>query len=112
MFNGIKDSLTSTAAKSLLGSRMDRYGKLIDLRIRSREKTIAAELLLEGEEVPVMIRIGRYRVVGKPGEHAVVVEDVSASRAWLQNLLQDLLVEKPLPVPSILLLALGKPDAE
>ena len=110
MFNGIKDSLASTAAKSLLASRMDRYGKLTDLRIRSREKTIAAELLLEGEETPVMILVGRYRIIGKPGEHAVVVEEVTASRAWLQNLLQDLLVEKPLPVPPIVLLALGKPE--
>lgn len=110
MFNGIKDSLSSTAAKSLLASRMERYGKLSDLRIRSREKTISAELLLEGEEIPVWIRVERYRITGKSGEHAIVVENVTASRAWLQNLLQDLLVEKPLPVPSVALLALGRPE--
>ncbi len=110
MLTGIKDSLASTAAKSLLASRMDRYGKLTDLRIRSREKTIAAEVLLEGEEVPVLIRIEHYRIVGKSGEYTIVVENVTASRAWLQNLLQDLLVEKPMPVPSIVLLALGRPE--
>ena len=110
MFNGIKDSLASTAAKSLLASRMDRYGKLTDLRIRSREKTIAAELLLEGEETPVLVRIERYRIVGNSGEYSIVVEGVTASRGWLQNLLEDLLVGKPMPVPSIVLLALGKPE--
>lgn len=110
MFSGIKDSLASSAAKSLLASRMDRYGKLTDLRIRSREKTISAELLLEGEELPVFIRIERYRIIGKSGENAMVVESVTASRPWLQNLLEDLLVDKPIPVPSILLLALGKPE--
>ncbi|MEO5916009.1 MAG: hypothetical protein ABIS50_17370 [Luteolibacter sp.] len=110
MFSGIKDSLTSTAAKSLLASRMDRYGKLTDLRIRSREKTISAELLLEGEELLVTIQIERYRIIGKSGEHAIVVESITASRPWLRNLLQDLLVEKPIPVPSIILLALGKPE--
>jgi hypothetical protein len=110
MFTSLKDSLSSTAAKSLLASRLDRYGKLTDLRIRSREKSISAELMLEGEEVPVLIRVERYRIIGASGEYAVVVEKVSASRPWLQNLLEDLLLEKPLPVPSIVLIALGKPE--
>jgi hypothetical protein len=110
MFSGLKDSLTSTAAKSLLASRLDRYGNLTDLRIHSREKSITAELMLEGEDVPIGIQIGRYRVIGKSGDHALVVESISATRPWLQNLLQDLLLEKPLPVPSILLFALGKPQ--
>lgn len=110
MFSGLKDSLTSTAARSLLASRLDRYAKLTDLRISSREKTISAELVLEGEEVPVAIQIGRYRVIGKSGDHALVVESISASRPWLQNLLQDLLVEKPLRVPSIVLIALGRSE--
>lgn len=110
MFNGLKDSLSSTAAKSLLASRIDRYGKLTELRIRSREKTVFVEILLEGEDEAVGIHIDRYRVIGKGGEPAVVVEAVTASRPWLQNLLQDLLVGKPLPVPAVVLLALGKPE--
>lgn len=110
MFNGIKDSLSSTAAKSLLASRIDRYGKLTDLRIRSREKTITVELVLEGEEVPVGIQVDRYRITGKAGENLLVIESVTASRPWLRNLLQDLLVGKPIPVPSLVLLALGKSE--
>lgn len=110
MFNGIKDSLASTAAKSLLASRFERYGRINDLRIHSREKTISAELLLEGEEMPVLIDIGKYRITGKSGDNALVVEEVTASRAWLQNLLQDLLIGKPMKVPSLALLALGKSE--
>lgn len=110
MFNSLKDSLASTAAKSLLASRLDRYGKLTELRIRSREKSISAELELEGEEIPLSIRIERYRVIVTDGRPAVVVESVTASRPWLQNLLEDLLLEKPLPVPSIALIALGGPE--
>lgn len=108
MFGGLKDTLTSAAAKSLLGSRIDRYGKLTELHLSSKEKTITAEVLLEGEAEPVAIHIGRYRVGGEPGKHTVTVESVEVSRPWLQNLCEDLLVGKPLPVPSILLVALGK----
>jgi hypothetical protein len=110
MFTGLKDSLTSSAAKSLLASRLDRYGKLTDLRIRSREKSISAELMLEGEAVPISIEIEHYRITSAGGEYALVVESVTATRPWLRNLLQDLLVNKPLPVPSIVLIALGKPE--
>ncbi len=110
MFSGIKDVLTSAAAKSLLASRIDRYGKLMDLRISSRDKTISAEVMLEGEDIPVAIHIGRYRVGGEAGKHTVTVENLSVSRPWLQNLLEDVLLNKPLPVPPVLLLALGKPE--
>lgn len=107
MFHNLKDSLASSAAKTLLASTLERYGEISDLRIRSRERFISAELLLKGDEVPVSIEISRYRITGKGSEHAIVIESVTASRSWIQNLLDDLLVEKPLPVPAILLLALG-----
>jgi len=110
MFASIKDSLSSTAAKSLLASRIDRYGKLTDLRIRSRDRTIVAELVLEGEELPLTILIERYRIAGTTGAHTLTVEKLTASKVWLQNLLEDLVVGKPLPVPSIALLALGGPE--
>ena len=110
MLTGIKDSLTSSAARSLIASRLDRYGKLTELKIRSRDRTIRAELLLEGETESVVIQVHRYRVTCKDKENAVVVEEITASRVWLENLLNDLIVEKPLPVPHVVLLALGKPD--
>ncbi len=110
MLSGIKDSLTSAAAKSLLASKLARYGKLTDLRIGSREKTIHIEMLLEGEEESVAIEVGRYRITSEEGQNAVVVESVNASRVWLQHLLEDMLVGKPVKVPSLVLLALGKAD--
>lgn len=112
MFSGLKDSLTSSAAKSMLASRLSRYGNLTDLRIRSREKSILAELLLEGEESPISIHIERYRIMTRGGENVLVVESVEASRPWVRNLLQDLLVGVPIPVPAAVLLALGSPEGE
>jgi hypothetical protein len=110
MFGGIKDSLSSAAAKSLLASRLDRYVNLTELKIRSRDRTISAELILEGEEVPITILIESYRIAGVSGAHTLTVEKLTTSKAWLQNLLDDLIVGKPLPVPSIVLLALGKSE--
>jgi hypothetical protein len=110
MLSDIKDTLASTAVKSLLASRMQRYGKLTDLRICSHEKTINSEFELLGEESPVSIKIERYRIIRKPGGYKLIVEQVSTPRPWLQNLMQDFLVDKPLSVPSSILFALGKPE--
>lgn len=108
MFGGIKDNLASTAARSLLGARIERYGRIIDLRIRSKERCIDVELLLDGDELPITVRVNKYRVILRPGGgHALCVEQVSVSRPWLQHILEDFVVEKPIPIPSIALLAFG-----
>jgi hypothetical protein len=107
MFGGIKDSLTSSAAKSFIAARITRYGNLTELRINSREKTILADVLLQGEPEPIRIEVSRYRIVIKDGEPLLMIEAVRASRAWLDNLLEDLLVGRELPVPSMALVALG-----
>lgn len=107
MFGGIKDSLTSSAAKSFIAARITRYGNLTELRINSREKTILADVMLQGEAEPIRIEVSRYRIVMKDGEPLLMIEAVRASRAWLDNLLEDLLVGRELPVPSMALVALG-----
>jgi hypothetical protein len=111
MFGGIKDSLASSAAKAMLGGRIERYGKLLDLRIRSREKTMGAVMLMAGEADEVRIEITRYRIVAGGGQHALVIEGVTASREWLQLLLEDFVVGKPIPIPSVATIALGAAEA-
>ena len=111
MFGGFKDSLASSAAKAMLAGRIERYGRLLDLRIRSREKTIGAVLMLAGESEEVRIEGTRYRVVASGGEHTLVIEGIATSREWLQLLLEDFLLGKPIPVPSVATLALGGSEA-
>ena len=109
MFGGLKDTLASAAARSLLASRIERYGKLTELHLDSKARTITAEVVLEGDAEPVAVHVGRYRIAGEAGTHTVTIEELEVSRPWLKNLLEDVLLGKPLPVPSLLLVALGKP---
>ena len=111
MFNTFKDSLASSAAKSLLAGRIERYGRLTELRIRSREKTIQVEILLVGEVEELKIEVERYRVTGVAGAHVVVIERLRASRQWVQLVLEDFVVGKPIPIPSVALIALGGAEA-
>lgn len=106
MFNDLKDKFTSKTGKTLIATMLQRYGKLLELQIQSREKMISLELLLEGEEKPISIIIERYQIREIEGESTIVIEKVKASRPWLENLLQDHLVGKTLNIPKFVALAL------
>ena len=86
---------------------MERYGRLLDLRIHSRTRSLSAVVRLAGEREEITVEVGKYRIVGERGSHALVVERVSASREWIQLLLEDFVVGRRIPVPSLALLALG-----
>lgn len=107
MFSNLKDSLASSAVKSLVSARLERYGRLTELRINSREKSLQVELLLAGEPSEIRVEVGRYRITGLAGSHVIVVESVRASRPWLQLALEDFVVGKPFPIPTVALVALG-----
>ena len=112
MLGALKDNLASLAAKSMLAGRMERYGQLTDLRIRSKEKMLFVEVLLAGEAQEIRIEVGRYRIVpAESGKIALVIESITASREWLQLLLEDFVVGQPIPIPSVASMALGKPES-
>jgi hypothetical protein len=112
MLGALKDNLASLAAKSMLAGRMERYGQLTELRIRSKERMLFVEVLLAGEVQEIRIEIDRYRIApGENGKIALVIESITASREWLQLLLEDFVVGESIPIPSIASMALGKPEA-
>ena len=112
MLGALKDSLASRAAKSLLAGRIERYGQLNDLRIRSKEKMLLLEVMLTGEADEITIIVDRYRVVpAEGGKIAIVIEAITASREWLQLVLEDFIVGQAIPIPAVAAMALGKPDA-
>lgn len=110
MFGHIRDNLTSMAAKRILTSRLERYGKVTSLQLNRREKTVCLELQLLGEDFSVTINIERYQIIHRNQGYAMVVESVTASRPWLQNLLEDKMVQKPFKIPPLALQALGSPE--
>ncbi len=110
MFSGIRDSLSSSAVKSLLASKISRYGKLTDLRIRSRDRTIHCELWLEGEPSAITVEVLSYRITGENGTPVLTIEKAQASRPWVNHLIEDLLVGRPVAVPSMALFVLGGID--
>lgn len=100
MFSAAKDAMTSRAAQSFLNSRIARYGKVLDVKIDSKRKTLEASCLLEGEPDAITVKIGRYDVEETAGKKYISATELSCSRPWVENLMKDFLDRKRFELPS------------
>ncbi len=98
-------------AMLLEGYLKNKFGKYIDGGALSVELDIesgkcALNVKLVGEESPVEVRIGSFSVVLEGGEKRLRIDEISASRRWLDMALNDALKGKPLKLPSLVASAL------
>ena len=89
MFIAAKDALASQAAQVWANNLIARYGKVQDLKIDSRRKTMEVSCLLDGEPTPITIKIENYAVETERDKKFLRATGFSCTRPWLQNLLRD-----------------------
>jgi hypothetical protein len=89
MFKAAKDALASRAAQAWANTLIARYGRVDHLKIDSRLKTLEASCHLEGETLPVTIRVEDYVVETDGDRKYIRATRFRCNRPWLQNLLTD-----------------------
>ena len=89
MFNAAKDALASRAALSWANTLIARYGRVQDLKIDSRRRSLEATCQLEGEVSPITVRIENYEVETEGNKKFIRATDFTCTRPWLQNFLSD-----------------------
>jgi hypothetical protein len=89
MFAAAKDALAGRAAQVWANKLIARYGKVQDLKIDSRRKTVEVSCLLDGEPTPITIRIENYVVETEGNKTFLRATVFSCTRPWLQKLLSD-----------------------
>ncbi len=94
-----KDSSVSLVLEKFLQKKIERYGRLIELKIDSRQRTASVRLILKGEHESVTVLIERYELSDQSGQMSVILRQASSSREWLTLLLQDFVLNKPVVVP-------------
>lgn len=101
MFNAAKDALASRAAQAWANSLIARYGgKIEDLKIDSRRKTLAVSCLLEGEPTPITIKIESYTIETEGDKKFLRATGFTCTRPWLQNVLADFGPRQRIPLPA------------
>jgi hypothetical protein len=100
LFSNAKDRLIESIALPILNrSFLAPYGRATEIRVNTEDK--AAELLVElnGDDVPLRIRIGGYEFIEEDGETYVVIHAVDTSRAWMTTLAERYLLSRPVKLP-------------
>lgn len=89
MFNAAKDALTSRSAQVWANNLIAPYGKVQDLKIDSRAKSLEVTCLLDGEFTPITVRVEDYVVETEHDKKFIHATRFSCTRPWLQRLLTD-----------------------
>ena len=89
MFAAAKDALTSRAAQTWANNLIARYGKVQDVKIDSRAKTLEVSCLLDGESTPITITIESYTVETDRDKKFLRATGFTCTRPWLQKVLTD-----------------------
>lgn len=97
-----KDGAVSAAGRQLLAAALTKYGAMLNFSVDSTNKTVSAEILLKGEREPVKITLRDYELL--PGEISggaprLRVGGATASREWVEVLLNELLVGRAVELP-------------
>jgi len=106
MLNAAKDAFSSKAAQTWANSLIARYGKVQNVKIDSRRKTIEVSCLLDGEPTPITIKIENYVVEMEGDTKFIRAANFSCTRPWLQNLLTDFGPKQRIELPPLAAIAL------
>lgn len=89
MFTAAKDAMTSKAALLFLNKEIERYGRLTELKIDSKRKTVDMMCVLRGEAEPIAVRVDGYTIESAAGKLYAQATGFSCTRPWLEALLLD-----------------------
>jgi hypothetical protein len=96
----LKDKTLSAGLMAYLNTQYKEIGAMLKLDIDSASKRIYLQTLLEGENEPIDVTIGRYELKEEGGNYTLALHDVKISRPWMQKLLADQLEGRAFPIPS------------
>ena len=99
MIRHLKDKTLAQGLALALNKRIEKYGRILDLRLDSRNKRLELELLLNGEAEPLQVRIENYEIREEAGCWYLRAKELKASREWIDTLAREYLSERPLEIP-------------
>ena len=101
IFRDTKNFTISALAKKYVNSKLKGYGEMINLKVDSKNKNIELELLLKGEKEGIFINIEEYEVVSKNDSNYIKFKNISASREWIEILIQNIAIPNFAPEKTI-----------
>ena len=100
MFGRMKDAALSKGAKVAINTQIKEYGEMLKLNLNSSNKSIEAEVMLDGEKEPLTVNVDRYEMTEENGKHFLKVHGVTISRTWINTVASFYLNGKTFEIPA------------
>lgn len=100
LLHSAKDAGASFVIERALAHRLQPYGRMLSLSIDSKTSRIQLEILPKGETQPITITIDEYQLTNEAGADLILIKKASASREWIDAILQDFAIGKTIPLPA------------
>ncbi len=84
---------------ALLNRQLKELGEMTSILIDSKNKSIAIEIELKGEDKPISVRINGYEIESDGDRSLVQIGDISFSREWMDVIAKKFLVKEKLSIP-------------
>jgi hypothetical protein len=99
-FSNAKDRLIETMALPILNrSALAAFGRATEIRVNTEDKALELLLELNGDDVPVRVRVGGYEFFEDGGDTFVTIHAIETSREWMTTLAERYLLGRPLKLP-------------
>lgn len=100
MLSKMKDMALSKGVKIAINMQIKEYGEMLKLNLDSNNKSIEAEIMLDGEREPLTVHVERYEMTEENGRHFLKIHGVTTSRTWINTVASSYLDGKTFEIPT------------
>jgi hypothetical protein len=97
---GSKDAALAYTARTLFNTRFSRIGEMTEFSVDTKNQAFRVQLDLIGESEPIEIHVRKYSLERKGNNVTLIVDDATASRKWLSEVLREFVVGRRFPIPA------------
>jgi hypothetical protein len=97
-----KDKAFEVSAKAFLNRKIESFGQITNLQIDSAAHIASLTLVLKGEVSPISIHLDSYEIMKGEEATRVRVNNMRASREWIEAALKQYVVGQTFKVPKVL----------
>ena len=94
-----KDASVALVAQRLFATRLEKFGRVLKLTLDSSARALQLEVQLHGEAEPLTVTVEHYELLETEAGLSLVVRRASASRVWVNAVLEEFVRDKPFRLP-------------
>jgi hypothetical protein len=95
----LKDEVLEAVIQRMIREKRAPFGELQACEVNTHANSIAGQVLMKGDVVPILVTIARYEVLEVDGHHFIELKRFTSSKEWVQAVMERFLTDKRFRLP-------------